>query len=191
MTVEWPNMVAWIESMTKAANAARRVASFVIQWFHHSSGVCASADVDDCREPLVLSSRGFGGESRADLPISARPRRMSVMVVAWWMWARSCSSRVEYIFSYSSRSNSVWNTHSLAGGLQFGSWNISHRRCHAKKLDSCAPAFVICCPCALSRHAAPMVIMAINKRFGVLSGEKVGLCRMGTWSLKCSQYDPM
>jgi hypothetical protein len=103
------------------------------------------------------------------------------------MWARSCSSLVEYIFSYSSRSSKVWNTHSLAGGRQLGSWNISQRRCQAKKLDSCAPALVTFCPCLLSKQAAPMVIMARRSRLGVLSGEKVGLWRMGIWSLKWSQ----
>src|ERR1700761_7559048 len=102
MTVEWPNMVACIESMTKAAKAVRLVDSFVIQWFHHSSGVCARPEVDECRDPFCLSSRLFGGESRGDLPINALPRLISVIVVAWCMCARSCSSRLEYIFSYSS-----------------------------------------------------------------------------------------
>jgi len=117
MTVECPNIVAWVESITNAAYAARFVASFVIQWFHHSSGVFAP-DVDECRELVApgLSSRTLGGESSADLPIRELPLRIKVMVVAWWMWALSCRDLVEYIFSYSSNNNKVWKTHSFAGG---------------------------------------------------------------------------
>jgi hypothetical protein len=76
--------VAWIESIKKATKAARRVLSFVIQVFHHSSGVCAGPDVEDCRDPALvdLSSRALGGESSADFPINDRPLRMRVIVVA-------------------------------------------------------------------------------------------------------------
>lgn len=64
-------------SMTKAANAALLVASFVIQCFHHSSGV----SIPPCE--LLLPSLLLGGESNADLPMSELPRLISVNVVAW------------------------------------------------------------------------------------------------------------
>ena len=76
MTALWPNMVAWMLSMTKAANAALLVASFVIQWFHHSSGVFAPP------MPLLFPSLTLGGESMADRPINELPRLISVSVVA-------------------------------------------------------------------------------------------------------------
>jgi hypothetical protein len=43
-----------------------------------------------------------------------------------------------------------------------------------KKFDSPAPACMTLYPCSLSRQEAPIAIMVISSRFGVLSGEKVG-----------------
>jgi hypothetical protein len=59
------------------------VASLVIQWFHHSSGVFAP-EVEDCLDPFTpcLSSLTLGGESKADLPMRELPRRIKVIVVA-------------------------------------------------------------------------------------------------------------
>src|SRR5690606_12538106 len=127
-------------------------------------------DADDCRDPFRPDrSAGFAGESTRDFPISDLPRLIRVMVVAWWMCARSWSSRVEYIFSYSSSSSMDWKIQSLAGGRKLGSMKISHRMCQARKLDSLDPACVNSAPCVLSRQAAPIAIMDMSKRFGVLS----------------------
>jgi hypothetical protein len=63
--------------MTNAANAALLVASFVIQCFHHSSGV----SIPLCE--LLVPSLTLGGESIADLPIRELPLLIKVNVVAW------------------------------------------------------------------------------------------------------------
>lgn len=65
--------------MIKAAKAALRVASLVIQWFHHSSAVCAMPEAEDFRDPSELCC---GGESNVDLPMRERPLLIKVTVVA-------------------------------------------------------------------------------------------------------------
>src|SRR5947207_15544119 len=97
-------MVAWMESITKAAKAARRDASLEIHWCHHDSAVCCEEELPVVSAPFIEPLRvavvlPLGGESKVVRPIREPPRRIRVRVVAWWMCARSCRYRVEYIFS--------------------------------------------------------------------------------------------
>jgi hypothetical protein len=69
-----------MESITNAANAALRVASFVIQRVQVSSEPGVSGAEFDPEDLPVLSSRRLGGESKADLPISELPLRIKVKV---------------------------------------------------------------------------------------------------------------
>ena len=76
----WPNIVACIESITNAAKAVRRVASFVIQRFQQGSDVFTP---DTLMEPeSFLLSVALRGESSAHLPINELPLRIKVRVVA-------------------------------------------------------------------------------------------------------------
>ena len=86
-------MVAGMLSMMNAAKATRLVASLVIQWFHQVSGVSA------IEEARAAASARLGGESMAERPNRALPRRSSEMVVAWWICERSCRMRELYSFS--------------------------------------------------------------------------------------------
>jgi hypothetical protein len=66
--------------MTKAANAALRVASLVIQRAQVSSVPGVSVAEFDPDDLAVLSSRALGGESNAGLPIRELPLRIKVKV---------------------------------------------------------------------------------------------------------------
>src|SRR6266480_6598124 len=137
-------MVAWMESITKAAKAVRRVAALVIHCCHHASadGCEEEEELPVVRAPFIEPLRvavvllPLGGDSKAARPIRELPRRISVRVVAWWMCALSCRGRVEYIFSKISSRSKAWKTQSLAGGRKSASMKISHLRCHERKLDN-------------------------------------------------------
>lgn len=66
--------------MTKAAKAALRVASLVIQRAQVSSEARVSVVEFDPEDLAVLSSRTLGGESDAGLPISELPLLIRVKV---------------------------------------------------------------------------------------------------------------
>src|SRR5271170_8289631 len=81
MTAAWPNIVACVESRRKAAKAARRVASAVIQTFHHSSGVAVGGLTNVLRDAWPAELVPQGGVSRPACPTRELPRRIKVRVV--------------------------------------------------------------------------------------------------------------
>jgi hypothetical protein len=74
-----------MESITKAAKAALRVASLVIQRCQVSSEPGVSVVEFDAEDLAVLSSRTLGGESNAGRPVRELPRLMRVKVESWWI----------------------------------------------------------------------------------------------------------